>query len=209
MKKIQRDFVWGNTPSQRKVYLVNWEVLCRPKDVGGLGFKSVHPMNKPFLLKLGWQVLTKPNELWVQVLWSKYGRSTSAKREFICKDTDLHLLKNIAQLWSIISNNIKYEVGNGQEVLFWTDLWLFGNSSLEDRCLASASLPEKNVPGQDVVRPNGEWDMDKFRNFVPIDIIKHIHAILPPLVSDVSDIIVWVRASGGKFSVKKMPVRVC
>lgn len=65
--KVVRDFVWGSSDKGRKLHLVKWEEVCKPKGEGGLGLKKAEDMNKVFLMKLGWCYMTNPKALWVKV----------------------------------------------------------------------------------------------------------------------------------------------
>ena len=40
--------------------------------MGGLGIRSMQNMNLAFMAKLGWRLLSTKNELWAQILHSKY-----------------------------------------------------------------------------------------------------------------------------------------
>ena len=37
LDKINRNFLWGSTNEKRKMHLVGWEKIIRPKEEGGLG----------------------------------------------------------------------------------------------------------------------------------------------------------------------------
>lgn len=75
-KKIDsriRDFWWGHVSDKHKMlYLKALHSLCTPKEVGGLGFKSMRDMNETFITKLTWQISTKKNTLWIKVLHDRY-----------------------------------------------------------------------------------------------------------------------------------------
>ena len=43
--KICRKFVWGSIDGRRKMHLCDWETLCKPKTVGGLGLRQAHLSN--------------------------------------------------------------------------------------------------------------------------------------------------------------------
>lgn len=67
-----RSFIWGSSSGQRKCHLINWDTITKTKDVGGLGIRSTNSMNKAFLAKLVWHLLTHTNSMWAQVLARKY-----------------------------------------------------------------------------------------------------------------------------------------
>ncbi|XP_074313583.1 uncharacterized protein LOC141648767 [Silene latifolia] len=48
-----RRFLWGGDENKRKVHLISWETIQRPKSAGGLGFNSSRQANAAFLTKLG------------------------------------------------------------------------------------------------------------------------------------------------------------
>ena len=41
MKKLQRDFLWNGIGGEPKIHLVNWAKVCKPLQVGGVGYKTV------------------------------------------------------------------------------------------------------------------------------------------------------------------------
>ncbi|CAN1800109.1 Putative ribonuclease H protein At1g65750 [Linum perenne] len=74
-----RNFIWGSKNGERKVHLISWENVCKPKDQGGLGLRSAHELNQAFLMKLTWGMLKKPSKLWVNdaILTTKPGLDTT------------------------------------------------------------------------------------------------------------------------------------
>ena len=55
--RLNRNFLWGDTPDRRKVHLVKWDMVCKPKIEGGLGLKKARGQNLALLAKLGWKLL--------------------------------------------------------------------------------------------------------------------------------------------------------
>lgn len=39
-RRINRNFLWGDTPEKKKIHLVNRDKVCKSKDCGGLGIKK-------------------------------------------------------------------------------------------------------------------------------------------------------------------------
>ena len=49
LEKIQRDFLWGSSSSERKIHLLNWKTVCTSKEKGGLGIRNLVLMNRLLL----------------------------------------------------------------------------------------------------------------------------------------------------------------
>ena len=73
--KMVRNFIWGGNKSDvKKIHLINWQTVTKPKAQGGLGLKEMHKMNISFMAKLRWQLLTKKGSLWAMAHTGKYVR---------------------------------------------------------------------------------------------------------------------------------------
>ena len=55
-----------------------WKRICQPKCNGGLGLQTSKEANQAYLMKGGWELSSRKNDLWVQIIRSKYrcGNST-------------------------------------------------------------------------------------------------------------------------------------
>ena len=56
LDKINRNFLWGSTNEKRKMHLVGWEKIIRPKEEGGLGIQPARAKNVALLAKLNWRM---------------------------------------------------------------------------------------------------------------------------------------------------------
>ncbi|CAN1775079.1 Putative ribonuclease H protein At1g65750 [Linum perenne] len=66
-KKI-RNFVWGSSDDYKKIHLVFWDTICKPKDRRGLGMRKVKELNFAYMMKLAFLFFKSPNDMWVHVL---------------------------------------------------------------------------------------------------------------------------------------------
>lgn len=62
--KLRRRFIWGEEAKQRKVHLLNWEKMCKPKKYGCLGFRFTRKMNSAFMLKGVRNFFSNPDSFW-------------------------------------------------------------------------------------------------------------------------------------------------
>lgn len=76
MDRKSREFVWQNNmdpdSNHGSLNLVSWDKICGPRCEGGLGIRKYQDINAANLAKLGWKVLTTPENLWVQVVLATY-----------------------------------------------------------------------------------------------------------------------------------------
>ncbi|KAL4369616.1 hypothetical protein GQ457_05G027480 [Hibiscus cannabinus] len=68
VEKLIQGFVWGHPANHRGVNLVSWDDMKEPIDKGGLGFRSLLSQNCAFLMKVGFQLISEDDKLWVRVL---------------------------------------------------------------------------------------------------------------------------------------------
>ena len=73
IKKLQREFLWGGMGDEVKHHLVGWDKVCAPKEVGGLGVRSLFLANKALMGKWLWRFGVEGHHLWQCVLVAKFG----------------------------------------------------------------------------------------------------------------------------------------
>jgi len=71
--KIQRKFLWNLGFEERKIALIRWDNLCKPKEEEGLGIRDIENFNIALLTKWKWIIGTEDQGVWKEVLESKYG----------------------------------------------------------------------------------------------------------------------------------------
>lgn len=87
INKLQRKFIWGDTDTKKNFHAVGWETVIKGKSDGGLGLRDLNAMHEACVMKLGCKIINNENELWCDILRTKYkaGESNSMLR---AKGTD-------------------------------------------------------------------------------------------------------------------------
>jgi hypothetical protein len=57
---------------ERKIALISWEKICKPKLQGGLGLRDPATLNKVLSAKIWWRWLKRPKDLWARLWRKKY-----------------------------------------------------------------------------------------------------------------------------------------
>ena len=73
IEKLQRDFLWLGSGEGKRDHLVNWDMVCKAKEFGGLGFGKISLRNQALLGKWLWRYPKEGSALWHQVILSIYG----------------------------------------------------------------------------------------------------------------------------------------
>jgi hypothetical protein len=72
LSKIIRDFWWGDEENKRKMHLMAWDKLARPKFPGGVGFRDLKVFNQALLARQAWRLLQFPDSLCSRLPKAKY-----------------------------------------------------------------------------------------------------------------------------------------
>ncbi|EEE59033.1 hypothetical protein OsJ_10782 [Oryza sativa Japonica Group] len=70
--KLIRDFWWGDEENKRKIHWTAWDIITRPKGLGGLGFRDLKLFNQALLGKQAWRLIQFPGSLCARILKAKY-----------------------------------------------------------------------------------------------------------------------------------------
>lgn len=127
-----RNFLWGGHEDKRKCHLVSWKQVCLPTCDGGLGIWTIKEVNDALLSKWLWRLGTEGDFLWKMILIHKYS-VRNLKWEIN------HLPHRASGMWKAttvcvdkLKEEIRFKVGSGNKVKFWTEPWC-DSSSLATR----------------------------------------------------------------------------
>ena len=131
LEKLMRDFLWDGGDLVGGEHLVDWEVVCRAKEKGGLGIGNLRKRNKVLLMKWLWRLPKEDRVLWHKVIKSIFGLHPNLWDTRVDdKRTFRSPWKAISSLYNEFHQLVSFKVGNGSKVRFWEDDWV-GETSLE------------------------------------------------------------------------------
>ncbi|KAL0289804.1 UNVERIFIED_CONTAM: hypothetical protein Sradi_7065200 [Sesamum radiatum] len=116
-----REFLWTGATGVGHAK-VAWVQVCRSKEEGGLGIRSIIHMNQALMLKHVWRILQEdPQSIWVswvlrhrlrkQTIWTHNSASVP------------WYWKKIIKVSGLIKHGLDYRVGDGCKFRLWNDLW--------------------------------------------------------------------------------------
>ena len=107
-----------------EIHLVKWEVVCTDKDKGGLGLRKLAMLNKALLGKWIWRYACDKVNLWKQVIKVKYRQEGLGWRPKKANGVaGVGVWKEIWKESKWCWDNMIFQVGKGNTIRFWTDVW--------------------------------------------------------------------------------------
>ena len=195
LDSLSRDFFWGSSKSRP----VAWADICTPKNLGGLGIRPFLHFNQAALAKLGWKILTQPENLWVRIMKAKYLRKSSF---FDTKSRPSHSVawKGILSSRHIILDGLRWIVGDGNCINFWKFNWCYSVPLINFVDDSKKHLINENDLVSKFIK-DGKWFLEEVENILPVEVIQSIQAVPIPYFSH-SDQFIWGPNSNGNFSIR-------
>ncbi|KAL0295091.1 UNVERIFIED_CONTAM: hypothetical protein Scaly_3110300, partial [Sesamum calycinum] len=192
LEKKMRWFLWHGTSGSGNAK-VAWGQICKPKEEGGLGIRSLISTNQALMLRQLWRILQHDgNSIWVDwihryrlrhsTIWTFNGASGSWS------------WKKLLKLRPLLRRGVTYKIGDGSSFNLWQDAW----HERGPLCLTFPLGPRVTglpltTPLSSVLQSN-QWCW-------PAETDAEIIAQLPPTDPTVADVICW-NSSSGKYSIK-------
>ncbi|XP_042489025.1 uncharacterized protein LOC122069149 [Macadamia integrifolia] len=102
----------------------SFAVYWRLKEEGGLGLRRLRDMSKASLCSLAWRVKHKESTAY-KFLWASFLKGNGAFRPGYIMSS---IWPGIRKVWSILTDNERWMVGNVKKIDFWKDKWVNGAS---------------------------------------------------------------------------------
>ena len=112
-------FFWQSDGHKRKYRLTKWEIICRPKDQGGLGVEVLDLKNKCLLSKWLFKLLNEEG-VWQELIHNKYLHSKTLS-QVTAKPMDSPFWKGLMSITEDFFSRGSFKVGDGMNTRFWED----------------------------------------------------------------------------------------
>ncbi|CAN1139916.1 hypothetical protein LINPERHAP1_LOCUS15162 [Linum perenne] len=151
-------------------------------------------------MKVVWNIISRPGEMWVKALSSKY--LVRSSRGFTLRSNSDHssLWRGVLKVWEPTLNGIQFNINDDKITRFWTDRWL----DSRDVFINSAN----NIQGVDssllvssFVSYDGCWDINKLTACLPQAVVLQVMGMTLPSDKLNASTISWGLEASGKFTV--------
>jgi hypothetical protein len=126
LDRILRQCLWRDK-DQPKPSLAAWDMVCKPKENGGLGIVNFKKKNDSLLMKHLHKFYNKADTPWVQLIWSSYYENVVPH---VARPCGSFWWRDIMQLSSNFMSFSSVTPGTGISFSFWTDKWNFLGTNL-------------------------------------------------------------------------------
>lgn len=115
-------FWWGKS-RKRSIHWKSWRNLCRPKCLGGLGFKIFEAFNHAMVDKEAWRLLENPSSLIGRILQACYFPNGDFLTAGYGQSPSL-IWRSILCGRQIIEQGLIWRIGGGTYVRVFHDKWI-------------------------------------------------------------------------------------
>ena len=109
-------FFWQSEGHKRKYRLTKWEIICRPKDQGGLGVEVLELKNKCLISKWLFKLLNEEG-VWQELIHNKYLYSKTLS-QVTAKPMDSPFWKSLMKTKEDFFTRGSFTIGNGMNTKF-------------------------------------------------------------------------------------------
>ena len=120
--KSSRNFLWyGNDINKKGKCLASWEMICKPKDQGGLGVLNLRIQNQALLIKHLHKFFNRVDIPWVNLIWNAYYDPNGVPVPGNMKGS--FWWKDCLKLLDLFKSMTTCQVKSGNTAMLWNDNW--------------------------------------------------------------------------------------
>ena len=180
-----------------QLHLINWDRVCQPKRLGGLGLKTFKTMNQAMLSKQFWKIHHNPHSLLARTYKAKYFPRGSIQ-DCCPKPHYSWFWKNIINHDYSTLKEGRWWIGDGYNIpLYHKDWFHWPSLNLQDHRLPTG------IVGDLINHNSASWNYNMVKSLYPSSLDRQILQIPITKTNYVQDKLVWKHASNGEYQVKK------
>jgi hypothetical protein len=139
IRKLMFSFLWSGDEGKKHFHLCSWEVIAKPKLMGGWGIRNIFLFNNALAANSLWRVLMKEG-VWNKVIKDKYIPHCSVvtwlRSAPATTSSASQTWKNLLKSLHLITHWLSWRLGSGHSMLLGLDSILgLGSSSFLSRQL--------------------------------------------------------------------------
>lgn len=154
-------FWWGSNDNSRKMHWHSWDHMCKPKAMGGMGFRDLKVFNQALLAKQVWRLHVESSSLLHSVLKARYFKHHDVIEAYRGYDPSY----SWRSLWgakSLLLEGLRWRVGNGTNINVWCNNWLPDSNIAPAPKIGSTIIYDLQV-AECINHECGEWDTSILR----------------------------------------------
>ncbi|XP_010666711.1 uncharacterized protein LOC104883845 [Beta vulgaris subsp. vulgaris] len=190
-------FWWGGKGEARKMHWISWEKLCKPKCLGGMGFKDLAVFNDALLGRQVWRLIHFKNSLLSRVMKAKYYprcEMLNARLGF----SNSYSWRSIWGAKSLVREGLMWRVGSGNDINIWSDPWV---ADERGRFIESEEAGSLNRVAELINPDTMEWRSDLLNQYFT-DRDRDCILAIPLSVGGGKDDLMWAYSQDGSYTVK-------
>nr|KYP71696.1 Putative ribonuclease H protein At1g65750 family [Cajanus cajan] len=200
--RLCRNFLWGESSNHKKYHAIGWNKICRPKEAGGLGLRSMRNVNTTYMMKNCWNLIQDPHKLWVQVVRAKYKCKNGIIPQVMKTNKMSNLWKGICASWELIKPHICWRINNGRTASFWYNNWLPNHMPIIHYSSSFIPPVELFKTIHEYTSGQGTWQIDHLQSWLPQNILETIYHFPLPTNGYGQDVVLWSPSKDGVFTTK-------
>lgn len=128
---IRRRFLWGKSDDSGKgISLINWDLVCTPRQWGGLGAVNLEFRNLSLVMRWWWKIQTEPEGLWAYTAITLRAVQMQTDGPLVWTAKGSFFWHQLLKWKHIYHWSVTVKVGQGTMISFWYDTW--GKRPLRD-----------------------------------------------------------------------------
>ena len=197
INRLSRNFLWGSSKSKKKIHLVSWKKITKPKREAGLSIQATREKNIASLAKLNWHLQTESSLLWARVLTQKYRSQRRVANPSNIRGSCSSIWATIRKGETVFLEGTKWIFVKNSQLSLWFDKWL-GRGPLRSLIARPLNRGEEGMMLKDVVSFSG-WNWLNCSFVFPERLMLEMKATPVSFSAQISDHITWPSSPSGNF----------